>query len=136
MEIANKPIMNYTDRFFEFPGRIYDRFATQQAMEQEEKDNIPIEGDWAAGRIKIPFQEISSWSDYFDSDQGVEGVKEKGFEYTLIWTHNEGTYISIWKKDKFEQKLNEYVTKFEDWAKDKIDFHIHEIARLDEIKVQ
>lgn len=128
--------MKYTDRFFEFPGRIYDRFTAQKAMEQEEKDNIPVEGEWAAGKIKLPFQEISSWSDYFDSEQGVEGVKEKGFEFTIVFTQNEGAYICIWKKDKFEQKLNEFVDRYEKWAQEKIDFHINELRKLEEFKVQ
>lgn len=128
--------MKYTDRFFEFPVRIYDRFETQQAIEQEEKDNIPIEGVWASGKAKLPFQEISSWSDYFDSDQGIDGVKEKGFEYTLIWTHNEGTYICTWKKARFEDRLNAHVEEYEQWAKDKVDFHVNELKTLSEIKVQ
>src|SRR5688572_15377553 len=105
--------MTYTERFFEFPGRIYDRFATQQAMEREEKEHIPMDGDWVAGKIKLPFQEITTWSDYFDSAQGVEGVIEKGFQYTLIFTQNEGAYISTWKREKFETKLNEFVEKYE-----------------------
>lgn len=127
--------MNYTDRFFEFPVRIYDRFQTEQAIEQEEREKVPIDGVWAAGKSKLPFQEISSWSDYYDSEQGIEGVKQKGFEYTIVWTHNEGAYICTWERKKFEEKLNAFVEKYEQWASDKLDFLVDEIEKLQQNKV-
>jgi len=113
--------MKYTERFFEFPIRIYDRFTAEKAETIEKMKDIPQEGDWAAGKIKIPHNEITTWCDYFDSTQGVDGVREEGFKYTLVSTEHEGCCICVWEKRKFEQKLDEYVTKYEAYANELIE---------------
>lgn len=107
--------MKYTERFFEFPIRIYDRFTAEKAETIEKMKDIPQEGDWAAGKIKIPHNEITTWCDYFDSTQGVDGVREEGFKYTLVSTEHEGCCICVWDKKKFEDKLNIHVDRYEAW---------------------
>lgn len=122
--------MKYTERFFSFPVRIYDRYTAELAESLEKTKNTPMEGDWAAGWAKVPFDEISSWSDYYDSVQGVQGVKDKGFEFTLIFTWNMGAYICIWEKEKFEKKLDEYVEKYEKWRAEETEFLLEKLRTL------
>ena len=113
--------MKYSDRFFKIPVRIYDRFSYLQSLEEEKATNQPTEGDWVAGYARIPLREISSWNDYYDSKQGVEGVMQEGFKYTLVFTHNEGTLISIWDRKTFEDKMDEYASKVEKYEKEEIE---------------
>lgn len=109
--------MRYADRYFQFPVRIYDRFSSEKAMQQERELNLlsPMEGEWREGKVRLPYQEITCWSDYFDSEQGPEGVDADGFLSTIIWTEKEGSFISTWNKTKFEKELSDYVEKYEAW---------------------
>lgn len=128
--------MKYTDRFFEFPVRIYDRFSTIRAEEMEKDTEVPNEGEWAAGMAKINYKQITTWSDYFDSTQGVEGVKDRGFEYTLVWTESEGAFICTWGRKKFEDKLNAYVEKFESWRSGEVEVMIQKLKEMGAIDGQ
>lgn len=105
--------MKYTDRFFEFPVRVYDRYTAEKAMKREDDMETPMEGDWIEGLVRINFKEITVWSDYFDSTQGVDGVKKEGWDATIIWTKNEGVFISTLKKSQFEKLLNEHSEKMQ-----------------------
>lgn len=105
--------MIYTDRFFEFPIRVYDRYTAQKAVSDEEAQNAPQEGEWIEGLVRIPYREVTVWSDYFDSVQGVEGVTKDGYDATIIWTKNEGIFICTLKKRAFEKLLNDYVARME-----------------------
>ena len=109
--------MKYADRYFEFPVRIYDRFSSERAMQQERELNLiaPMEGEWRVGKVRLPYQEITCWSDYFDSEQGVEGVDEKGFLFTIVWTSEEGSFICTWDKKRFERELSNYADRYEEW---------------------
>lgn len=105
--------MKYTDRFFEFPVRVYDRYTAEEAMTKEKDLGAPMEGEWVEGNVRINFKEITVWSDYFDSTQGVDGVVKKGFEATIIWTKNEGVFISPILKKDFEARLNKHADDME-----------------------
>lgn len=105
--------MKYTDRFFEFPIRVYDRFTAQKAAVEEETANVAQEGEWIQGLVRIPYREITVWSDYFDSVQGIEGVEKDGYGACIIWTKNEGIFICTLKKKEFEKALNEHVKALE-----------------------
>lgn len=109
--------MKFSERLFLFPVRVYDRFSTEKAQRQEEDINKPIEGDWREGKVRIPHYELSSWSDFFDSEQGPEGVDADGFYNTLVWTQEEGSYVCTWPRTLFEKKLDEHVAKYEEWEK-------------------
>ena len=92
-----------------------------------------MDGEWAAGIARVPFQEIVLWSDYFDSQQGIKGVKENGFQYTLVCTSKDGDFISTWDRLKFEEKLNEYVENYEKWANEQLEYHIKMIEKLQKL---
>ena len=105
--------MKYTERFFEFPIRVYDRFTAEQALKKEESINAPDEGEWIQGSVRISYREITVWCDYFDSLQGVAGVELTGFHSTIVWTKNEGIFICTLKKEDFEALLNAHSEKIE-----------------------
>lgn len=123
--------MKYTDRFFEFPIRVYDRFTAQKAEAEEKIHDIPQEGDWAAGKAKLPYDSISAWTDYFDSTQGVDGVLQDGFKYTMVFTFGDGAFISTWEKSKFEDRLNAYAEKYEKWREEEADRLIEKLKELE-----
>lgn len=112
--------MKFTDRFFEIPVRIYDRYTAEKAETQEKLSDAPMDGDWVIGHAKVPLDEISTWSDYFDSVLGAEGATKEGFSDTLIFTWNVGAYICTWNKQKFEKELNIYADKYEQERRDEI----------------
>lgn len=106
--------MKYTDRYFEFPVRVYDRYTAEKAFKQEAEEYAgPQEGEWVEGKVKIPYKEITVWSDYFDSLQGVEGVEKNGFEATVVFTKNEGVFVCTLSKKEFEKRLNIHVEEIE-----------------------
>jgi hypothetical protein len=122
--------MKYSERFFEFPVRIYDRFEAQKAEKEEQEEKTPMEGAWISGRMRMGYQDIKSWSDYFDSIQGVEGVEQEGFKFTLVWANTGEIYISTWKRAKFEKELNDYVDKYESWRASEIELLQDQLIRL------
>lgn len=101
--------MYYTEGFFRVPIRIYDRYSMIKADDIEKNEDAPAEGDWIAGYIKIKPSDIDWWSDYYDSVQGVEGVKESGFHYTMVMTIKGDHFISVWDRKDFESNLNTFV---------------------------
>lgn len=101
-------MMKYTDRFFKIPVRIYDRFSIEQAEELEKMNQIPNEGDWVVGWLRIPHTEITNWMDYFDSEQGVQGAVTDGFSTTAVFTKSDGIYLAALPIKEFEEKLNQY----------------------------
>lgn len=108
--------MKYSERFFKFPIRIYDRFSMEKAEEEEKSFSGPVEGDWTQGTVKIPHTEIVGWGDYYDSIQGVEGVDKDGFSSCIIMTETMGAYVCTIPKKKFEELLDNYTEKYELWA--------------------
>lgn len=104
--------MKYTDLFFEFPVRIYDRFSVMRSYEKEKDLDIPDEGRYAPGWHKLPYSEITQWMDFFDSEKGVEGVEEEGFTETLVFTKEE-TFVCTLPRWEFEKLLNAHVDKIE-----------------------
>lgn len=110
--------MKYTDSFFTFPIRVYDRFTYIRAIKKEiEENESPEEGDWIVGKISIPYTEIKQWMDYFDSVSGVEGVKQnKGFTETLVILNDE-TFICPLNKKEFEALLDKHVQELDEHLK-------------------
>lgn len=110
--------MKYTERFFRFPVRIYDRYSSQKAEEQEKDLDTPMEGEWVEGYQNMPHTDISDWCDYFDSTQGVEDVKENGFMYTLVFSRKAGAYVCTLPSKEFARRLDAFVDKYEKWVKE------------------
>lgn len=107
--------MKYSERFFKFPIRIYDRFLAQKAQKEEENMDIPLEGEWRIGIASIPHKEIVMWSDFFDSEQGPDGVDKNGFLFTIVETYSVGPFISTWDRKTFTKELDEFVEKYTAW---------------------
>jgi len=113
--------MKYSERFFKFPIRIYDRFSIMKSEEIEKSTDTPHEGEWLQGFTRIPYNQITSWHDFYDSVQGVDGAREDGFEATLVYTQTEGTFICTLDRETFEQSLNEFVEKYDAWVQSRVD---------------
>lgn len=103
--------MNYTDRFFKFPIRIYDRFSVQNSERREDQEGVPHEGEYVIGLKKLYPHEIIDWQDYYDSEYGVEGVTNEGFKDTLVFTRTCGIYVCPLKMEKFEELLNSFMER-------------------------
>lgn len=111
--------MSYTDRFFEFPIRIYDGFSLEKAWRREDEKlrtslediDEPEKGDWVKGKVRLPHKEIICWMDHFEEGTPVSDVSDKGFEMTLVLTKKLGTFECMWKKERFEQELNKFIDR-------------------------
>lgn len=113
--------MKYSERFFQFPIRIYDRFSAEKAEEKEKNFDIPMEGDWTEGQVKLPHDDIKSWGDFFDSEEGISKVESDGFSSCVILTQSNGVFIATITKEEFEFRLDEYVAKYEAWEDSSIE---------------
>jgi hypothetical protein len=112
--------MKFTDRFFTFLIKMYDGFSLRKAIEKEESDeNIegPIPADWVTGIARIPGKEIKKgrlgWHDGFSRERTVEQAANEGFDQTSVMSLNYGEFLCTWPRKKFEEKLNEFMEKFE-----------------------
>lgn len=115
----NRGNMKHVDKFFRFPVRIYDGFSLTKAMVaesvrlQEAKDisevGHPEDVDWVMGWARVPAESIVGWLDHFEEGTPVKQVSEKGFEMTMVITDKMGNFECVWDRNKFEQKLNEFV---------------------------
>lgn len=113
--------VKYSEKFFKFPIRVYDEFSLVKAMVKEDRnfseakdpDEIdgPEKGDWVMGFARVPYKEILGWVDHFEEGTNVKDVHEKGFDMTMVLTRTMGRFECIWKREKFESKLNEFVEK-------------------------
>lgn len=100
---------NYTDLFFEMPIKVYDGFSLKKVQEEEETSNEPVEAAWVTGKVRLPYTDILSWYDGFSKGRDPKDVVENGFDFTIVETRSMGDYVCIWKKERFEAKLNEHV---------------------------
>ncbi len=107
--------MKYTERYFKFPIRVYDRFSMERAEKQEELTESPTEGEWREGMTAVPFEEITAWNDYFDSAQGPEGVDNEGFTTTIVWTKTQGCFMCTLPRPELEKRMDVYYEKWEAW---------------------
>jgi hypothetical protein len=111
-------IMNkFTDDFFSFPIKVYDGFSLKKAMEAEDKDTTeaPVPIDWVTGWVKIPAKDLHRmmWHDGFSRERTVEEVAKEGFDLTIVVNDNYGDFVCTWPRKKFEQKLDEFMEKWE-----------------------
>lgn len=115
--------MKYTERFFRFPVRIYDGFSVHKAILVEEKklnespENVdrPETPDWVMGYARIPSSEIRYWMDYYSEGRETGDVAKEGFDLTLVETRNLGKFECTWKRERFEEELNNFYEKIKDF---------------------
>lgn len=106
----------FTDDFFGFPIKLYDGFSLKKAMEEEEKVGVdaPVPIDWIVGMVKLPAKDLVRlmWHDGFTRDRTVKDVAENGFDTTTVICEPHGEFICTWPRKKFEEKLNDFMEKW------------------------
>lgn len=109
--------MKFTEGYFAFPIKIYDGSSLGKAQKLEDIIDIPTTADWIAGMVKLPGREFIEnrifWHDGFSRDRGVEEVASEGFDLTVVCTDLYGDFTCTWDRKKFEEKLNEFIAKYE-----------------------
>jgi hypothetical protein len=107
----------FTDDYFLFPIKVYDGFSLKKAMEEEEKDTTegPVPIDWVSGWARLPAKDLYKimWHDGFSRERSVEEVAENGFDLTIIVSDYHGEFVCTWPRKKFEEKLNDFMEKWE-----------------------
>jgi hypothetical protein len=101
--------MKLTESLFSFPSILYDEIQMIKRETNEiEKEYVEHEGEmpYVVGIVKIPFEEINSYSEYWTKGLLIEEVIEKGCNCTMITTNSLGTFLCIWDIKKLESKLN------------------------------
>lgn len=106
--------MKYTDGLITIPIRVYDGFSIRKAIKKEEDIDMPVDGDWVAGKAKIPFQEIVGLIDYFSVGRVPEDVASEGFDCCLVLTKSFGDFIATIPLREFEERLNRFSDKYDD----------------------
>ena len=110
--------MKFTDRFFEFPIKIYDGNSIRKMINK--KENLGLEEeveefDWVRGRAKIPYWALDKiyYYDCFSEGRTPKDVAEEGFDMTTVIHESLGEFECMWKKEVFEKKLNEFTALYE-----------------------
>jgi hypothetical protein len=106
--------MKYTDGLITIPVRIYDGFSIRRAIKKEEDIDMPVDGDWVAGKAKIPFQKIVGLIDYFSVGRSPEDVAGEGFDCCLVLTEGFGDFIATIPLKEFEDKLNRFADRYDE----------------------
>ena len=108
----------FTDDFFMFPIKVYDGFSLKKALEAEDKETTegPLAIDWVMGYARIPAKDLSRmmWHDGFSRERSVEDVANNGFDLTIVVSDMHGEFVSTWPRKRFEEKINEFMEKWED----------------------
>lgn len=105
----------FTDQFFSFPIKVYDGVSARMAEKLEESLGTPQEADWHRGVARLPIQEFEEGRIYwFDAFSQGRNVDEDGFDTTHIYSEKFGNFTCTWDRKKFEEKLNEFVEKWEE----------------------
>lgn len=103
--------MKYTDGLFSFPVRIYDRLSIRRAAKREEDLDIPMDGEWVEGTIRIPFNEVKGIMDYYSKGREISDVEKDGFDCCIVMTNTLGDFIANVPQDSLMSSLNSFV----DW---------------------
>lgn len=116
--------MNYTDKFFSFPVKVYNNQSIKHLLKQHEEkhkhdelmgfegdddeDDLP-EPEWNEGRMTMDYRDIIGWEDAASYSRSAKEVKKQGFDCLLIETKNHGSVLSTWNRQKFEEEINKHV---------------------------
>jgi hypothetical protein len=110
--------MKFTDRFFEFPIKIYDGMSVRKMLKSEASSDIPQAIDdlgWVRGRVKLPYWALDKlfYYDSFSEGRTPEEVAESGFDMTTVIHSDFGEFECMWKKEIFEKRLNDFTELYE-----------------------
>jgi hypothetical protein len=107
----------FTDDFFGFPIKVYDGFSVKKAMEAEDKETTegPVPIDWVSGWARLPARDLGKmmWHDGFSRERSVEDVAKEGFDVTIVVSDFHGEFVCTWTRKKFEEKINEFMEKWQ-----------------------
>ncbi len=111
--------MEYTDKFFEFPVKMYDIYDAINAEEEEDDiktktgklEKVPI--DYIVGVRGIDPDDIKEYNESYGKDDDVNEVRKNGFPHVIVLTVRGDVYECIWDRKKFKEKLNAFVKKRE-----------------------
>ena len=109
--------MRFSERFFRFPVKIYDGVSFRRILNKElsgeaDENETP---DWAQGDVKLPVDGLTEIYYYegFSPGRKPEDVINEGFDITMVFHPSFGDFECLWPFKKFEQKLDEFVEKYE-----------------------
>lgn len=105
--------MKYTDGLFSLPIKVYDAPSLRRARKLEEEEDIQQDGDWVEGKIKIPFQEIQGFVDYYSVGRTPEEVAKEGFDCCLVMTKSYGDFNVNECAKSVEARLNKFAEEYE-----------------------
>lgn len=108
--------MKLTESLFSFPAILYDEIEMIKRETNEiEKEYVEHEGimPYAIGVVKIPFNEIVAYQEYWTKGMLIEEVIEKGCNCTMITTETLGNHLCSWSIKQLESKLDVFQDKLE-----------------------
>jgi len=108
--------MAYTDKFFEFPVRVYDGRELMAKMKKEESiidagGEIPIEdSSWVQGLCAILPEDIVGYSESFSIEKNVDAIMKDGVgNLTHIDLRHDRSEVCMWDVKKFKARLNKFM---------------------------
>lgn len=116
--------MNFTETFFAFPVKIYNKkeltsIISETYKQSPDDSKLDVTPSWVRGIAKIPFDEIKAWMDDYDRDDlSPEEMLEAGADCTYVLTHSLGPFECLWKRERFESELNKQVGEIKDKVKE------------------
>lgn len=118
--------MEYTDKFFEFPVKMYDIYDAINAEKEEDKietatgklQKVAIE--YIVGVRGLEPDDIKEYNESYGKDDDIEEVRENGFPHTIILTVRGDVYECIWNRKTFKEKLNAFVKKLNEKKKSEL----------------
>ena len=110
--------MKFTERFFEFPIKVYDGESLVRAAKINEtigENDAMEDGDWVRGMAKIAYWDLDKfyYYDNFSTGKTPEEVVEKGFDVISLCHTMYGEFEVLWKRGVFEKKLNAFTENYE-----------------------
>jgi hypothetical protein len=119
--------MNYTEKFFEFPIRVYDSFERRRSMEKEERafENdpdlaVPEDCPWVNGTAAVLPEHIIGYMDSFSKGKHFEEVEIEGCDLLIVETKLQGDFLCTWTREQFKKKLNIFMTKYDELLREEL----------------
>lgn len=113
--------MKYSDQFFKFPIKVYETTSVRRALKEEEATDIPHDGDWVIGYVRMPYWALDEmcWYDVFTKGKEVAEVADKGFDATFVMHLKYGEFECTWSREKFEKELDKFTEWYDkEWEKE------------------
>lgn len=112
--------MRYTDKFFEFPIRIYDGMERLKVAIKQDKqleinpDDVEEEDSpWVRGTCAILPEHIISFNETMSFEKTIDDIiKEGEGNMTRIELKEDRVEVCAWPLKKFKEKLNAFVEKY------------------------